>query len=481
MRSKRLIAIAVALLLSCVCALPLWVRPYAQTVEDTVYDDFTVTRLENSNVYESNYAVGVANSAHALLPADRWGEPVNAGSGYVVYKLSTRRGYKIKHLNLTLTAKISNLSNAQYNGNNLKIYYSTDGIAYNIYQTIGIANGIRTFDYTTDVTPVFDLFVKFEMNNYKGELPLNQVGVKIYSIGFTYTQEVTDQLRETDKSVLTESFTNIDNFSGEIFKTDSGVGFSGNGYYKLPLSLDTGVEFSFDDLKLMDHAEYGCWLSFSVLSEKKAGNYLNRDSNGMHFMLFVRDGQLMCNAVFTYNDAQTALCNGMVVGKATDKSVSVRISRKQNSKSRAVVVEINGFAVSGSLSGGIMNYKLCGEGRTAYLGFGALGSNENYSGKELHSAVIKEIAYTDIIGPQITVKNLKESYAAGVITLPEIVITDSGSVAYKRIRLFSPEGKRIVIASNKVSVSGVGKYLLLVEAEDDSGNTTREQFYINVI
>ncbi len=235
---KSIISLAIACLICFLCAIGL-VLPYngyAVGGEITISDDFTaISNSSESTAYSQSNLAYNANEMHGAVPGSTWGENVSGGDAELVYKLSSDDGYVLNSSTLTFTVGSGHGSGVYwYNatrqgtsndvlGANLIVYVSTDNetwtSVYNLdekekavvhaaeYHTNKYTPSIDLSDYLVNTV---DLYVKFDIQHFTTDeccvdtwmgIPLNQVGLGIYSVSIKADQE------EVSSIVISSDFT----------------------------------------------------------------------------------------------------------------------------------------------------------------------------------------------------------------------------------------------------------------------------------
>lgn len=164
-----------------------------------IADDFRVMEQGFSLWKTKRQAVGVSTKAygsveHGLIPAEQWGETVNAGNGHMIYQLPLNGNGITTNLNsLKLNLGI-NFNGKVYNGKVI-VKHSFDGTNYSKTQEYISVSGQETLtNGTVDFGTIIlseqaktakTLFVKIEIeHDTANSVALNDIAVKINSIQF---------------------------------------------------------------------------------------------------------------------------------------------------------------------------------------------------------------------------------------------------------------------------------------------------------
>ena len=444
-----------------------------------VADDFRTESLAGSDVFASEGVSCVGNAVHGLVPCQRWGDPVDAGEGYVVYRLVAEKGEEISEITLSFTAKVSHLSNGANVGNCLKAEGGTDGTFDTEFAVIPCDNGgERNFSFFIGNLSALEYYIKITLVNREGNMPLAYVGVKLFSVEIEYRPAESQQISDTGKGVMKEYFGDAVNYCGNAAQTVAGVRVSGNGYYRLPVDCTKGITVAFSDVRLKDHGKYDCWLSVALTGEPASVNFASRTVKGLYLMFFRSGEEMKCNVIHRGGEGkETLIVNGKSVG-TFDGTIRITACRKSFGSARKLTLNVNGTDIAQIRSTYLTTEDITDGLSRTYLCYGAHGASDVFSAEDLHSMVIGNVSEADIGRPRIYAE-IGQEYAAGEIRLPEITVEDESAVVYRRVRVFDGDGNGVEV-ENGVFYASAGEYLLVAEAEDEYGNFTRAHFALRV-
>lgn len=183
---------------------------YAEVVSNTgnftLSESFDVGGLTPGSSAATATNLSGGNGSHGIVPAPAWGDPVNAGTGSLVYKLSLPEGGKFETLSLAVNARISYTNNqADYEVNNVKIYASDDGADFGtaLYtQTAVAAYPAATYNFDLDAVAAGkeEIYVKIELNHFETSVSLTYLGVKLFGVDFDGTYDKSGIIEATDFS-----------------------------------------------------------------------------------------------------------------------------------------------------------------------------------------------------------------------------------------------------------------------------------------
>ncbi len=226
----------------------------------TVTDDFTtLSNGQKSNAYSQSNLVYDANETYGAVTGSSWRANVSGGDAQLVYKLSSDDGYVLNTSNLTFTVGSGHGSGVYwYNtshqgtsnnvlGNNLIVSVSTDNetwvTVYNLDEREHPTRNAQDYfsnkynpsiDLSDYLVNAVDLYVKFDIEHFtveeccididswKNGIPLNQVGLGMYSVNLSATQkEISDLTLSSDftSAGLTAASNNV--FENNNVTTDA--------------------------------------------------------------------------------------------------------------------------------------------------------------------------------------------------------------------------------------------------------------------
>lgn len=166
--------------------------PTMKTVE--IFDDYLTTKIGSSQNVAAKKNVCGGASSHGIVPASAWGDPINAGPAYLVYKAEVPVGATFESLLFTVNARVWNSAGysagASLPGNNIKIYVSEDGESWgDAVLTKTATDSGSAADIVCDLSEyVKDFskaFVKLELNHEETAISLSYCGIKVYSVRLT--------------------------------------------------------------------------------------------------------------------------------------------------------------------------------------------------------------------------------------------------------------------------------------------------------
>ncbi len=132
------------------------------------------------------------NLSYALIPASGWGDPVNAGSGYVIYRIYAGDDKALKNLRLTLDYTLKE-------GGDLVVYTSADSLEYteflraSAFKKSPYQNPLKSEEgsYQTLSVDLYsaarnlkEVYVKIEMAHPEGQYNLGKLLTRLYGVSF---------------------------------------------------------------------------------------------------------------------------------------------------------------------------------------------------------------------------------------------------------------------------------------------------------
>ena len=180
------------------------VDPNAPNLKDFIIsDDFTKHSLGDSNAASSS-GVYASSGSHGMVPASAWGDPINAGTGYLVYQLSPENGGVFESLLFTGSARVGWTNQPElFKDNAINLYVSDDGQSWGeaVYTKAATGEGYSAATFSCDLTAQAQgkrtVYVKIELVHAPGSVSLTYCGIKLYQAGFT-GKYVPDEVVETN-------------------------------------------------------------------------------------------------------------------------------------------------------------------------------------------------------------------------------------------------------------------------------------------
>ena len=180
-----------------------------------IKDDFTTTKLDNIKAIEK-VGVGGDGNEHGLVPGNWDANITIADESYLMYKIIADEGV-FSSLSLSINAKIWNQNNGTaHNENSIKVYAGLKEDNLKEVQSLGLSSGHNMENEFKDFNAIsldsiakeeHALYVKIALNQSKAigaVQDLWEVGVKLGSVDFKYSQEEAEFINITYKGLNNE-------------------------------------------------------------------------------------------------------------------------------------------------------------------------------------------------------------------------------------------------------------------------------------
>lgn len=196
-----------------------------------VWDEYA-TPISESHVFDYYNVANDKESGYGLVAGETWSDPINAGDGYLIYKIEADDGYLLEGLNFNFTANHGTQGLPEYYGNsktNIRVSVSDDNVNYDKVYDLGLQRGFPTTgtmkvheDMHKDISEYAEgkefVYLRFDILQLtfaevaekhqavigdvsKQKIYLNKLGVYLHEVRITATQ----QINET-KEIKTETY-----------------------------------------------------------------------------------------------------------------------------------------------------------------------------------------------------------------------------------------------------------------------------------
>ncbi len=231
-------------------------------------ENYVSTSIASSKCYSYSHVANGVGSSHALIPGEKWGDPITAANGNVVYKINANDGMAFSTLKLDLTylarTDLSMSDGSPTSEAAIKVYYSNEPTSFD--EPIEILGGWKsssalktsTIDLSTYAEGASTSYIMVELCHNAGKVSLANTGTKLNTARFygeekessiCYVSKEDSYISTSSANCKFDSFYQLGGFSNSnglvpTNKWGADVDCATTGYVIYSLSTPVGPTFT---------------------------------------------------------------------------------------------------------------------------------------------------------------------------------------------------------------------------------------------